>query len=142
MRNKYFLFYCSYPYKNTEASLEFKEQHSQREPRPIPFQSGLEAKQTSLPLWIRLYYLLSLRFNYTLYPHSFLSFKYMLPKLSFLRPLKEESKRKKKFSQINSCLQKCYKYFYLASELTRNIVGSKRQRCSLPYTCSYIILTL
>jgi hypothetical protein len=38
-----------------EVSLESEEQHSQREPRPISFQSGLEAKQTSLPLGHILY---------------------------------------------------------------------------------------
>jgi hypothetical protein len=50
MKNKYFLFYCLYPYKKKmEVSTESEEQHSQRELRPISFQSGLEAKQTSLP---------------------------------------------------------------------------------------------
>jgi hypothetical protein len=77
-----------------EVSLESEEQHSQRELRPISLQSGLEAKQTSLPHGDILYSSSAVTEDFFIAISFFiLHLKRTLLKLSFKRKFKQESKR-------------------------------------------------
>jgi hypothetical protein len=58
--------------KNTKASMESVEQHSQTETRPMSFLSRLEAKQTPSAFWNG--FDRSLRFDWPAYSHSLLYF--------------------------------------------------------------------